>query len=260
MIKPWKWICNHLRTFPWPGGPHASLWEGRNGRSEGLRKRQGAWSHSWTGKNVPHQASDSHGMECPEGARNSKIKSVRKQKDWPNPQMIKLCARFKKKIETEITWLKVDVLELWAVAIVPALPPHPHLLSCRGIWAEERQQADSWGAFSSSCSSSPSFSMLPLTSFSPAASQPLPHTWLWGFLSVVLQQLPLELCACDFSPSQSILRTQVKATTTLIPTVKYTAPASSPHSPAWLLGSLTFGFQQHWATHCLPCSHSFGAS
>lgn len=82
------------------------------------------------------------GWSAPKELETQKIKLVRKQKGWPNPKMIKLCAGFKKNWNWN-SWLKVDVLELWAVR---ALPPHPHLLSCRGIWVGERQEADSWGA------------------------------------------------------------------------------------------------------------------
>lgn len=38
-----------------------------------------------------------HGMEWPEGARNSERKWVRKQKDCTNPKLIKLYAGFSKK-------------------------------------------------------------------------------------------------------------------------------------------------------------------
>lgn len=126
-------------------------------------------------------------------------------------------------------WLKGDVSELRAVYIVWAPPPPSRWatdLFRRGKGSREILGEPS----ATSCSSSPSSSILRLAFSSPAASRPLPYTRTFGFLFVVLQRSPLELYACGFSPNQSILHTQIRATTTRITAVRYTALPSSPNS------------------------------
>lgn len=111
-------------------------------------------------------------------------------------------------------WLKGDVSELGAVYFVWGPPP--------SRWATDlfRRGKGSRGILgepsATSCSSSPSSSILHLAFSSPAASRPLPYTRTFGFLFVVLQGSPLELYACGFSLNQSILHTQIRATTTRI--------------------------------------------
>ena len=114
-----------------------------------------------------------------------------------------------------------------------------------------RQQTDSWGTILN-------FWLSLTILFYPLTG--LPHWCLTASVLYLASELLVcslvtvthEHYACAFSPNQSILHTKIK-TPTRITTVKYPALASSPNSPARLLGSLTIGFQHGWATHFLPC-------